>query len=268
VGIFAVDWNVFSQMSLPAVKPFTVALLLALFAFSGFEIIVIPGAEMINAKRILPLGLLIGTGITIVIYMLIQIVCVGTFPNLSASLSPIAEASTRFLGSKAVVWITAGAMFSILGTLTSLLLAGPRILYAMSLSHQMPQIFSRVHSRFRTPYIAIIFYTLLGLGLSLSSTFQDLATLSVMVRLITYIGCAAAVPILRKKMPTPHAFQIPGGITVPLLTIALSLFAMTAATQKNLISGSIALLVGFILYFFTGFKSRTARQVSNIENQP
>lgn len=250
-GILAVHWNVFSAVTLPPVKELGAALLLVLFAFSGFEIIVIPGAEMINARRNLPMGILIGTGVTIVTYLLIQVVCVGTFPGLASSSSPIAEASSLFLGSKAALLITAGAMFSTIGTLTSLILAGPRILYAMSLSNQMPQIFSRVHSKFRTPYVAILFFTGLGLVCSLSSTFQDLATLSVMARLISYIGCAAAVPILRKKLPTPHTFHIPGGVTVPALAIILSLFLLTAANEKHFITGSIALLVGLVLYFVT-----------------
>lgn len=251
-GMMIMKWEVFSSVKFPPVNDVSAALLLAIFAFSGFEVVSIPGGEVIHPKRNVPLGLLIGTGITISVYLLIQMVAVGTFPGLAASQAPLADAAQLSMGSKGAVLLTAGAVFSTIGTLTSLLLMGPRILYAMSLNRQMPMFFSRVHAKYRTPYLAIGFYTILGIFCSLSSTFQDLATLSAMARLVTYIGCAAAVLILRKKLPSSDTFRIPGGPLVPILAILLSLFLFTAATQKHMITGSMALGAGLILYFVTG----------------
>jgi APA family basic amino acid/polyamine antiporter len=251
VGIVFVKWDVFSTIKFPPVGDLTSALLLVMFAFSGFEVIAVPGAEIINPKRNLPLGLLIGTGITMVIYLLIQIVAVGAFPGLASSKAPLAEASELFMGAKGGLLVGAGAVFSTIGTLISILLVGPRILYAMSLNRQMPHFFSKIHPQYRTPYLAIGFFTILGIVWSLSSTFQDLATLSAMTRLITYIGTAVALLILRKKLPSPDTFRMPGGVITPVVAILLSVFLLTAATKKHIISGSIALAVGVILYLLT-----------------
>ena len=247
-GLSLVEWKAFAQAPFPPAKPLSEALLLAMFAFSGFEVIAIPGAEMINPKRNLPLGILIGTAVTIVVYLLIQVVAVATHPGLADSLSPLAEAAERFLGKKGGTLLTVGAFCSTLGTLTSLLLVGPRILYAMALNRQMPEIFSRVHERFRTPHVAILFTTVLGIVIALSGTFTTLATLSAMARLMTYIGAAVALWVLRRRQASPDTFRAPGGFVIPLLTVLLSLFLLSAATLTHWISGSLALLVGLLLY--------------------
>ena len=249
VGIFFVRWGVFSSVRFPPMNDLMATLLLVIFAFSGFEVIAIPGAEIIEPKRNLPLGLLIGTAITIVVYLLIQIVAIGTFPGLASSSAPLAQASELFLGRSGGAFLTAAAVFSTIGTLVSILLVGPRILYAMSLHRQLPSFLSKVHPRYRTPYLAIIFFTIVGTVWSVSSTFQDLAIVSVMARLITYIGTAAAVLILRKKIPSPGTFRIPGGPLIPVLTIVASVTILSASSRKHIITGTIALLVGFAMYF-------------------
>ena len=92
-GLFFVQWDKFSDVSFPPVKPLFETLLLAMFVFSGFEIVAVPGGEILNPQKNVPRGLLVGTIFTIIVYFLIQVVVVGTHPDLSASQSPLAEAS-------------------------------------------------------------------------------------------------------------------------------------------------------------------------------
>lgn len=257
-GLIFMNWNSLSGMSIPPLKSYTEALLLVMFVFTGFEVIGIPGGEMIRPKRNLPLGLLIGTAITIVVYVLIQIVAVATNPELATSPAPLAETAKIFLGRKGGTLLSTGAICSVIGTLTSLALVGPRIIYAMSLNRQMPAVLSKIQSKFRTPHISIGFYTLVSIAVSVTSSFETLAKLSVMARLMTYIATAGAVLILRKRMPSTDTFRIPGGILVPLLTILISLFLLTAATRAHWIIGSIALGIGLILYFVALKGKKTA----------
>lgn len=261
-GLFFVDWQRFAHLPMPEVRPLTQTLLLAMFAFSGFEVIAVPGGEIVDARRTLPLGLLVGTGITILIYVLVQTVAVGTFPGLANSQTPLSSAARLFLGTKGGAILGVGAICSTIGTLTSLLLVAPRILFAMALNFQMPPSFSRIHPRYRTPHVAILFCTLLTIAVTLFGSFTRLATLSAIARIITYIGSAIALLILRKKTTNPEKFRIPGGPVVPLFTILLCLFLLTAATLAHWIAGGVAIAVGLLLYAWS-LKRMGRHAVSN-----
>jgi amino acid transporter len=85
--------------------------------------------------------------------------------------------------------------------------------------------------------------------LALSGSFVQLAMLSVIARLTTYIGTAAAVPVLRRKFRNaPGAIRLPGGPTIPIIAVAVSLAFLASATWRNLIAGACALAVGAALY--------------------
>jgi amino acid transporter len=203
---------------------------------------------MTDAKRDIPVGILIGTGITIVIYLSVQFVVVAIHPGIATSKSPIAEAAQIMMGPNAGTVMTIGAICSVIGTILGLMLAAPRIIFAMALQHQMPAIFGRIHPTFRTPSISTGIFTVLCILVTLSSGFANLATLSAMARLITYIGSALALIVLRKKIPSPDTFHLPGGPTIPILTILVSTFLLTAATREQWIAGVCALIVGLALY--------------------
>ena len=130
-----------------------------------------------------------------------------------------------------------------------LVLAAPRILYAMSLQEQMPALLQKIHPRFRTPYVSIVLVTVIAALVAVSGKFRELATLSAMARLVTYAGSAIALLKLRRKDPyLSETFHVPGGPVVPVLTILLSILLLTAATPAQWRTGSIALAAGLLLY--------------------
>jgi amino acid transporter len=238
----------FSNVQFPDIRPLTQALLLCMFAFTGFEVIAVPGAEIINPRKNLPLGILIGTGGTILIYLSIQIVAEGTFPGLANSTRPLADAANLFLGRKGGSFLSIGAICSTIGTLMGLVLVGPRILFAMAVNRQLPPLFANVHPRFRTPSASIAIFTVICILVALSSEFANLATLSAMARLVTYIGSACALLALRKQIFSKDTFRVPGGPLVAALTIVISIFLLTAATRQQWISGIAGLAIGIALY--------------------
>jgi basic amino acid/polyamine antiporter, APA family len=91
----------------------------------------------------------------------------------------------------------------------------------------------------------------LSIVITLSTGFANLATLSAMARMVTYIGSAIALIVLRRKMPSPGTFRLPGGFAIPIIAILLSIFFLTAATREQWIAGICGLIVGLILYFVT-----------------
>ncbi len=184
------------------------------------------------------------------IYTLVQLVAIGLLPNLGASETPLADAARLILGPVGGLILTVGAALSVLGTNNNTILAGPRYLYALAETGRLPRVLARVHPQFRTPYVAIWTQTAIALPLALSGTFRQLVELSVIARLATYIGTAAAVPVLRRKMPgTARTFRLPGGPLIPILALLMCFGFLSQATGRQLLAGAIALAVGAVIYF-------------------
>jgi amino acid transporter len=71
---------------------------------------------------------------------MIQVVCIGTLPGQANSERLLVDASSRFLGASGASILSAGALISVTGTLNSIMLSAPRILFAMAEQDQLPQL--------------------------------------------------------------------------------------------------------------------------------
>jgi amino acid transporter len=251
LGIWYVDWNRFSGMSEPNLAGFGQATLLLMYAYSGYELIPIPAGEAKSPARGVPRALLATIGIVSALYILIQIICVGTLDNLAESEAPLAEAASAFLGPATGIIIALGGLLSIGGSNAGTMLAGPRLLYALSEKKQLPRFFSRLHAQFRTPHIAILIYAAVSLVLALTGSFIQMAAISAVARLMFYTTTCAAVPVLRRKATTEtEVFRLPGGSFIPVLATLASLAVIAGADWSSLTAGGIALAVGLGFYIF------------------
>jgi basic amino acid/polyamine antiporter, APA family len=250
-GLFFVDWSRLTPIEAPPVAGLGQAALLLLFAYAGFENTPAAAGEYRNPQRDVPFALLTMLASVTLLYTLVQIVALGTLPNLADSASPLAESAALFLGGWAGLFMAVGAMISIAGNVGNTTLMGPRYLYALARDGFGPRVLARVHPDYRTPAAAIVLQSGLALVLALSGTFVGLAMLSIVARLATYVGTAAAVPVLRRRFGRrPGAFRLPGGYAIPAAAIALCLVFLASATGRNLVAGSAALAVGAVLYRF------------------
>lgn len=252
-GIFAINWDIIASSQLPPITfdSMSEAVLLVLFAYVGFENT--PGAagEYKNPKKDVPFALLTMVILVTLLYTLVQLVAVGTFPGLENSESPLAEAGDFFAGSWMGILLTVGAMISIFGNVGNTTLIGPRYLYALAKDGFGFQVLANIHPKYRTPAVAILTQSSIALILALSGSFVGLAMLSIIARLVTYGGTAAALPILRKKYgDRKDAVKLPGGYTIPIIALLLCVVFLVSTTVENLIAGAIALLVGAIIYYF------------------
>jgi amino acid transporter len=110
---------------------------------------------------------------------------------------------------------------------------------------------AEIHPRYKTPAAAIIIQTAISLVLALSGSFVELALLSIIARLITYIGTVAAVPVLRRKFGVDdQTFRLPGGYLIPVCALIICLVFLASTTFFNLIAGGIGLVIGAVIYFF------------------
>ncbi|PKM41747.1 MAG: amino acid transporter [Gammaproteobacteria bacterium HGW-Gammaproteobacteria-1] len=243
------DWGNLSGSTVPVRANLTEAALLLLFAYAGFENTPAAAAEYENPKRDVPFAMLTMIAVVTLTYVAIQAVALGTLPNLATSTAPLAEAAGRFAGPAAVLLLTLGAVVSILGNIGNSVLMGPRYLYALAVDGYGPALFARVHPRWHTPVAAIVVPAAIALALALSGDFVQLALLSVVARLATYIGTAASLLVLQKRYADkPGALVLPGGRLIPLLALAVSLVLLLATTTANLLAGAAAIGVGAVVY--------------------
>ena len=258
VGVFAVDTSRLAAVEFPPAGVFGEAALLLLFAYAGFENTAAPAGEYRNPRRDVPFALLTMIVLITLLYSLVQLVALGTLPGLAESEAPLADAASRFMGGWAGVLMTVGAMISIAGNVGNTTLIGPRYLFALARDGFGPEALSRVHPSYLTPAVAILTQSALALGLALSGSFVGLAMLSIIARLATYIGTAAAVPVLRRRFADrPEAIRLPGGYAIPAAALGICVVFLASTTRANLAAGAVALLVGVAIYRFRRRPLRT-----------
>jgi amino acid transporter len=196
----------------------TTAILLLMFAYGGFEAPLIPAGESTNPRRDSAFALLVGMVSITVVYLLVQLVVVGVLPNAGGANAPLAAVLGVLLGNVGVTLASFGAMVSIWGWATGSVLQSPRLIFSMAAQHELPATLARVHSRFRTPHVAIITYSALAYVLAVYGNFEWNATLSAVGRLVTYGLTCGAVLVLRRTRPDDQpGFRVPGGPTIPIL---------------------------------------------------
>ncbi len=257
LGLFFITPESYSFGSAPPAGDFSKSVLLLIYAFTGFEMATIPAGEVREPEKHLPKALLSALLVVATLYILIQIVCVGTLPELANSTKPLADAGSRFLGTAGGALISAGAVISITGNLNILLLSGSRIPYAMSEQRQLPQFVGNIHSRYFTPYVAILFTAGVMLFLTLNSSFVTALTISAIARLVTYAATCLALPLFRRRVDVPEAkFKLPAGTVIAVMSLALILFLLWNTTAKERITSAIVAAIGLVIYLCYRLYSR------------
>ena len=155
-GLFHLHARSFAFGPPPSPAALSGAMMLLVYAYTGFEMAVIPAAEIRDPRRDLPSAILTGIGIVVVLYLLIQVVYIGALPGLSLSDRPLADAASRFLGQAGAGIVAAGAVVSIAGNLNVVVLSASRLPFAMAERGELPRFLGAVHRRFHTPHASIL----------------------------------------------------------------------------------------------------------------
>jgi APA family basic amino acid/polyamine antiporter len=257
VGLFFLNPQAFAFGPRPASGAFSQSVLLLVYAFTGFEMAAIPAGEVRDPKKNLPHALLIAIAVVAFLYILVQVVCVGTLPELAQSQKPLADAGTRFMGTAGGAIISAGAIVSIIGNLNVLVLSGSRIPFAIAEQRQLPSFIASVHRRFATPYIAILITAAIMLLLTLNSSFVAALTISAIARLVTYGATCLSLPIFRRRSDAPPAaFQVRYGTVIAILALLLAAWLLANSTWQEARAAAIAAAVGLLIYLAYRLYSR------------
>lgn len=259
VGLFFITPSRFVLAAVPGYHPFSQTVLLLVYAFTGFEMALIPAGEIRNPERVLPWALLVGMSVIVTVYISIQVVCIGTLPELASSQRPLADAAARFLGNGGAIMITAGIVLSLSGNLNVLILSASRVMFAMAEHGQLPAWLASVHPRFRTPAATVVVSSAVILVLTLSGTFIYLVAISTISRLVTYMITCSALPVLRRRPDAPAPmFRAPGGNVAAVLATLVCLWMLTNSSLREARDTSLAVAVGLAIYLSHRFLNRRA----------
>ncbi len=265
VGLFFISPANFNFSITPDYTAFSSATLLLIYAFVGFEATVIPAGESKNPKKDMPFALLLALGVVAVLFILIQVVAIGTLPELAKSEKPLADSAVVFLGAFGATFITIGAIISIFGNLNGGFLATTRIPFAMSEQKELPEFIGKTHQTFKTPFVSILITAIVILIWTIQSTFFSAVAIATITRLMVYATTCAALPVFRFRENAPKAeFTAPFGIIAAVLSLGLIVWLLTQVDfTKEGLPILIAIGIGLILYFsYRLFGKRSDKQTS------
>ena len=244
------DWTI-----TPTISTVGSASLLLFFAFMGFETPLSNGGELKNAKRTVPLGIFLGIGSVLIIYLAIQLVTQGVLGGTIEAYkdAPLAAVAGMAFGKAGIVLITITIAISMLGTLGGDILSAPRILFAGARDGLMPKVLSKIHPRFATPYIAISFYASLGLLFAIFGGFKQLAIIASAASLVIYFGGVLATLRLRKNNSpqSEKTFKVPGGFIIPILALAIIVWLLSNLSGQELLGMVIFIVIFSLVYVVT-----------------
>lgn len=228
---------------------FGLAMISVLWAYEGWQYATYSAGEAVNAKRNLPLGLVIGTTALIGIYLV---------PNLGylAALGPAAMANSNRLAATAV-WAVVGPiaaklvalviLISIFSAANAILLTSPRVYFAMARDGLFFQRLAEVHPRFKTPAFAIIAGAAWSMVLAVTGTFEQLLTYVVFVGWIFYALAAASIFVYRRRAPdAARPYRVPGYPLTPLLFIVAAAALVMNTIVRQPVRASIGLAIVFL----------------------
>jgi len=235
-----------------------VAMSKALFAYDSWNSVTFVAEEMKNPQKNLPKAMMLGTGATTLLYVLLTMAYVYIIPVVQMAGieenrvgSAVAQA---VMGKAGLVFITLSILIATFGCVNGLILSGARLYYAMAKDGVFFKTNCRVHERFRTPHYALIFQGVWSVVLVLSGSYNDLLTYTAFASLLFNAMTIIGVFLLRKKQPNlPRPYKVSGYPVIPLLYILIALFFLVyivVGDPRNSGIGLALVVAGIPVYVF------------------
>ena len=245
----------FSPFSPFGFAGFGTALVLIFWAYAGFEISTIPAEEISEPRKTIPKAVIIGIAIVTIFYLATNTVLfsVRNYGLLANDTAPLASATRGILPAGTIFAVIGGglvgvgALISVAGSNESGMIGTSRLGFALAADGLFPQVFARIHQKFKTPYLSIIIQSVSALVASIVGNLGLLISVSVFFLAIAYLATSASVFTFHKKGLTAdnHSRK---ELIVPALGIAFSLFLISQCTLTQIAVGALLLLVGLPIY--------------------
>ncbi len=225
---------------------------LVFFAYIGFDAVSTAAQEAKNPQRDLPIGILGSLAICTVLYVVVSGVLVGMVPYQELNVNaPVAYALEKVgVGHGIRILVDVGAVLGLASVILVMLLGQSRVFYSMSRDGLMGRWGSKVHPKFRTPYLSTIFT---GIAVGLATGILPLQLLGQLVNigtLLAFVLVCLGVIILRRTRPDlERPFRTPLVPLVPILGVISCVGLMATLPGDTWLRLIVWLIIGFVIYF-------------------
>ncbi|HEY4612942.1 MAG TPA: amino acid permease [Bacteroidota bacterium] len=236
-----------------SIVDFALALVAGLFAFGGWHMVTYSAEETVNPRTTIPRALMFGTMIVTGSYVAVNAVYFYLLPPETVAMSTrvAADAADAILGSGGGAIMSGLVVFSTIGGLTGIILAGPHVYYAMARDGMLFRWFGDIHPRYRTPHRAILAQAVWSSVLVATGTYRELFTRVIYTEWIFFGLMALGLFMLRRRSDLQRGYSIWGYPVVPVV-FALSSFAIVVNQVLSNVAesavGLLLVLVGFPVY--------------------
>ena len=225
-----------------------------LFAFGGWHMVTYAAEETRDPERTIPRALMIGTALVVAIYLALNAAYLLVLPigRVLASTRIAADATAAAAGSRAAAAIAALVVISSFGALSGIVLAGPRVYFAMAEDGLLFHWMARLHPRFRTPSAAIGAQAIWSAGLAYTGTYRALFTRVVFTEWIFFGALALGAMRMRRQSAYRPAFRAWGFPATPVLFAAACAAVVVGQVMGEPRESAIGLAVvaaGLPVYF-------------------
>jgi APA family basic amino acid/polyamine antiporter len=231
------------------------AFVLIFFAFIGFEDMANIAEEVKNPKKTLPRAIMLAIAITCTMYILVSFAALRLldWQELGSSAAPIAAIANRALGPGGQILLSSIALFATANTVLITLIAGSRILFGMATHKSLP-LFSLVHSKTKTPWIAVVGIMVTSIGFAFIGDIVLVANIVVFAVVITFAMVNLSVIVLRYIEPNmERSFKSPLNIgRFPVLALfgLISSIYMGLQFEIPVIGVGIGIIAAGALFYF------------------
>ena len=252
------NFSAFTSTTSSVGTGFGVAILGTLWAYDGWMESTNIAGELKDPARQLPRALVIGVGLVVVVYMLVNIALLNVMPysDIIASKNPASDLAVILFGSGGAVFIIAGIMVSVFGAENAYVMTGARVPLAMGERKQLPfhKFLSDVHPKFKTPTNAILVEAGLTIIYILTGTFNTLTDILIFVLWIFFTMGVFAIFILRKNPSKYKAvYKVPLYPITPIVGILGGIYILLSTVMEQPINSLIGIgitLAGLPIFYY------------------
>lgn len=241
------------------------AVVASLWAYEGWTNLNTVAEEIKNPKRNLPLALIIGIGGVTVLYTLFNFAIMKVLPHdeivsmiNNEDLYLGTAVAKKVLGSAGAIVVSAGMVLAMFGTANGMVLAQPRMYYAMAEEGHFFKSFAKLHPKYKVPTVPIIVQGILSVVLVLMRNLDQLTNLVVVVAMIYNVLVIIAVPILRKKYPNiERPYKVWFYPVSVIVTAAIFAGLVVISAIEDPVNGALGLIVpiiGAVVYYIFDIK--------------
>jgi basic amino acid/polyamine antiporter, APA family len=226
------------------------------FAYIGFDAVSTAAQEAKNPQRDMPIGIIGSLLICTVLYIAVSAVATGIVPYLQLDVpDPIAVAADH----AGLGWMSAaiklGAIAGLSSVILVMLLGQSRIFWTMADDGLLPKFVSRVHPKFRTPWITTILTGVVVAFFAALFTVREAGSLVSIGTLLAFVIVSIGVLVLRIREPhLPRTFKTPAVWVVAPLGALSALYLMIALPWRTWERLIIWFVIGMVIYFLYGVR--------------